>query len=134
MQRWPLFLFFIAVVGCEQACPSEAGGYCDPRGANCPPSYVCAMAEICTRPCEQTSDCWIKVEDGCRFTELPGQRSRDGGVFMESSENGFCPAEVALMECLEGHCQRFECADGGCDRDLYGPSGAKGNRDQGPQE
>jgi len=91
------------------------------------------MAEVCTRGCEQTSDCWVKVEDGCRFTGLPGQRLRDGGVYTEMSDEGFCP-ETRLMECIEGHCQRSECTDGGCDYDLYGPSPFKGNRDQGPNE
>ena len=133
MRHWFPLGVFIVVASCQQqACPSPAGGKCDPRDPNCPPGYVCAMAEICTRTCEQTSDCWIKVEEGCRYTSLPGQRLPDGGVFMETSDDGFCP-ETKLMECLEGHCQHFECADGGCDYDLYGPSPFKGNRSQGPQ-
>lgn len=124
---------FIMVVGCDQACPSPAGGKCDPRKANCPPGYTCALAEICTRACEQTSECWVKVEDGCRPNETPGQRLQDGGVFQETSDDGFCP-ETKLMECIDSRCQFFYCADGGCDRDLYGPSDFKGNRDRGPEQ
>lgn len=117
----------------QQACPSTAGGTCDPRNANCPANYYCAAAEICTRRCEQTSDCWVKVEDGCRYTTLPGQRLPDGGVFVETTEDGFCP-ETKAMLCLDGYCQRDACADGGCDYDVYGPSPFKGNRSQGPNE
>ncbi len=103
------------------------------RNANCPVGYACTLAEVCTRSCEQTSDCWVKVEDGCRGAELPGQRLPDGGTFMETRDDGFCP-ETKVMECLQGYCQRFECVDGGCDYDLYGPSPFKGNRSQGPSE
>jgi hypothetical protein len=132
-RAFPRFIF-IMVASCEQqACPSPAGGICDPRKPNCPTGYACGLVERCTRACEQTSDCWVKVESGCRSTELPGQRLSDGGVFMETSEDGFCP-ETKLMECLDGYCQRFECADGGCDYDVYGPSPFKGNRDQGPTQ
>ena len=129
--RFSLVLF-VLIASCQQACPSAAGAPCDPRNANCPPGYACAMAEVCARACEQTSECWVKVQDGCRSNYFPGQRLPDGGVFTEVSDDGFCP-ETRLMECIEGHCQRFECADGGCDRDLYGPSPFKGNRDRGPE-
>jgi hypothetical protein len=74
----------------------------------------------------------VKVEDGCRSTCTPGQRFSDGGICTEQSADGFCP-ETKLMECLDGYCQRFECTDGGCDYDLYGPSVFKGNRSQGPE-
>ena len=131
VRHWFHIWVFVAVVGCEASCPSPPGGTCDPRGPNCPRGYSCAMAEICTRACEQTSDCWVPVTDGCRSLLFPGQRLADGGIFMETSEDGFCP-ESKLMECLEGHCQRVECLDGGCDYDLYGPSPFKGNRNQGP--
>lgn len=132
MRHWfPLSVFFLSVSCLQQACPSRAGGPCDPRHASCPAAYTCALAEICTRTCQQTSDCWVKVEDGCYYTEWPGQLRADGGVFMEASADGFCP-ETKLMECLEGHCQRFECLDGGCDYDLYGPSTFKGIHDPGP--
>lgn len=131
-RAFPLFVF-IVVASCEQqACPSPAGGHCDPRKPNCPVGYSCGLVEICTRACDQTSDCWVKVEDGCRSNETPGQRLADGGIFMETSDDGFCP-ETKLMDCLGGYCQRLECADGGCDYDLYGPSPFKGNRDQGPE-
>ena len=132
MRHWFPLSLFVLVVSCQQqACPSPSGGPCDPRNASCPAGYVCALAEICTRACEQTSDCWVKVEAGCYYTQFPGERTADGGVFVETSPDGFCP-DTKLMECLEGHCQRFECGDGGCDYDLYGPSEYKGNRDQGP--
>jgi hypothetical protein len=127
----PLFIF-IAIASCQQqACPSMAGGPCDPRNANCPTGYQCALAEICTRTCEQTSDCWVPVGEGCRYTYLPGQRLPDGGVFVESSEDGFC-SETKLLECVSGYCQRQECLSTPCDYDLYGPSENKGNRSQGP--
>jgi len=134
MQRWfPLVVCVFASCFQLQQCPSTAGGPCDPRDANCPKGYVCAIAEICTRTCEQTSDCWVKVADGCRSSMLPLQTLPDGGTYMETTEDGFCP-ETKLMECLDGHCQRFECLDGGCDYDLYGPSPFKGNRSVGPPE
>ncbi|MFO0598753.1 MAG: hypothetical protein U0228_25835 [Myxococcaceae bacterium] len=131
-------LLFLCVMGasCQmQSCPSTPGGKCNPRGANCPKGYVCAMAEICTRACEQTSDCWVKVADGCRYDGyLPGELLPDGGVFTDqATEDGFCP-ESKLMTCQAGYCQRFACEDGGCDYDLYGPSEYKGNRSQGPTE
>lgn len=133
MRRWVTLVGFIVVASCQnQACPSMAGGPCDPRNANCPAGYACARAEICTRACAQASDCWVKVSDGCRYTALPGQRLADGGVFVESTEDGFCP-ETKALTCLDGYCQRAACEDaGGCDYDLYGPSPFKGNRDQGP--
>jgi hypothetical protein len=125
-------LLFIA---CQKlpACPSPAGGSCDPTDPNCPKGYSCAAAaQVCTRACEQDSDCWVKVEDGCRANSLPGERFPDGGVFVESSEDGFC-SETKLMVCLAGYCQRSSCVqDPGCD-DLYGPSPYAGNRSQGPQ-
>lgn len=114
-------------------CPSVAGGPCDPRNANCPAGYTCALAEVCTRPCAETQECWVRVEDGCRYTLLPGQRLPDGGVFTEASEDGYCP-ETKLLVCLDGFCQREACLDGGCDYDVYGPSPFKGNRDQGPAQ
>ena len=128
----PLFVF-IAIASCQQqSCPSYAGGPCDPRNADCPKGYSCALAEICTHPCEQASDCWVKVEDGCRYTKwLPGQRLADGGVFTEQSEDGFC-SETKLLECVAGYCQLQECLSSPCDPDLYGPSEYKGNRSQGP--
>lgn len=136
VQKWFPLGVLIVVASCQQAaCPSPAGGACNPRNADCPAGYTCGLAEFCTRTCEQTSDCWVKVSTGCRYTEFPGQRLADGGTFMENteSEDGFCP-ETKVMECIEGYCQRFSCADGGCDYDLYGPSPNKGNRDQGPAE
>ena len=126
-------MVFILIASCQnQACPSPAGGQCDPRSANCPAGYTCAIAEICTRTCEQAMDCWVKASEGCRSNFLPGQRLSDGGIFVEESEDGFCP-ETRLMECIEGYCQFSSCAEAGCDRDLYGPSPFKGNRDQGPE-
>lgn len=123
------------------SCPSTAGSYCDPRSPNCPTGYECSLAEICTRTCEQDSDCWIKVTAGCRYNELPGQRLPDGGTFVESSDDGYCPDTKALR-CFASpgidalHCQLPQlpfCAEGGaCDYDIYGPSPSKGNRDQGP--
>lgn len=135
MSRWLPVLVLACIASCQQqACPSTAGGACDPRHANCPTGYVCALAEVCTRPCAQHSDCWVKASDGCRATELPGQRLPDGGVYSDSTtEDGFCP-ETKLMECIEGACQSWKCNDGGCDYDVYGPSPFKGNRSQGPQE
>ncbi len=132
MQRaFPLFVF-IAVASCQQqACPSAPGGPCDPRNAKCPVGYHCAMAEVCTRACEQASDCWVKVTDGCYYTYFPGQRLPDGGVFVESTDDGFC-TESKSLECVAGYCQRAECLSSPCDYDLYGPSENKGNRSQGP--
>lgn len=135
--RRPLWLFTLALlaVGCTkiQACPSQAGGACDPRDYNCPTGYVCTIAEVCSRQCEQTSDCWVKVTDGCRSNELPGMALPDGGTYVEDIGDGFC-AETKRMVCLEGHCQKDLCLDGGCDYDVYGPSPFKGNRSQGPSQ
>jgi hypothetical protein len=129
-----LGLTLVFVASCQlQSCPSTAGGACDPRNANCPKGYACAVAEICTHPCEQPSDCWVKVSDGCRSNDLPGQKLPDGGFFTETSEDGFC-TETKVMVCADGYCQREACADGGCDYDVYGPSPFKGNRSQGPTQ
>jgi hypothetical protein len=131
---FPLAVLLVVASCQNQACPSTAGGPCDPRNANCPRGYTCALAEICTRTCEQTPDCWVRVEDGCRYTELPGQRLPDGGVFSDqATADGYCP-ETKIMECVSGYCQRSKCAAEGCDYDIYGPSGFKGNRSQGPEE
>lgn len=133
--RWSPVFVFIAIASCQQvACPSPAGGRCDPRNFNCPPGYTCALAEVCTRTCEQTSDCWVKAENGCRSACLPGERLPDGGLCGEESDEGFCP-ETRLMVCIQGYCQREEwCVDGVCDYDIYGLSEYKGNRSQGPEE
>lgn len=132
-RRW-IIAAVLGAFNCTQvACPSTVGGSCDPHNANCPYSYYCARAEVCTRACEQSSDCWVSVDKGCRSNDLPGQRLPDGGVFVETSDDGYCP-ETRLMECLDGYCQRAECVDGGCDYDVYGPSPFKGNRTQGPQQ
>ena len=73
MKKQALFLFLV-VASCQQAaCPSPAGGVCDPRSANCPHDYYCALAEVCTRTCTQTSDCWVSTNYGCRNNALPGQ-------------------------------------------------------------
>lgn len=137
MRRLVLLSLWLVAAGCPgmQACPSQAGGPCDPRNANCPAGYTCALAaEVCTRDCTETSQCWVPVSAGpCRGNTLPGQRLPDGGVFVEESADGFCP-ETKAMVCLDGACQRDACLDGGCDYDPYGPSPYKGNRDQGPQE
>ncbi|MEW6431551.1 MAG: hypothetical protein AB1730_08570 [Myxococcota bacterium] len=132
--------FGLAVVlllaGCVRmsACPSKAGGSCDPRDPNCPVGYRCALgAEVCTRECVETTDCWVKVEDGCRGDELPLMRLPDGGTSVEMSPDGFCP-ETKVMVCLDGWCQRDVCQDGGCLYDEYGPSPFKGNRGQGPAQ
>lgn len=131
--RLRLVLLFAAFVGCNSACPSVVGGACDPRDANCPAGYYCAMAEVCTRRCDASVDCWIKTSDGCRSNMLPGQRLPDGGVFVEVSDDGYC-TESKAMACVEGYCQREACGDGGCEYDLYGPSPFKGNRGQGPAQ
>lgn len=133
MQRaLPLFAL-LAIASCQQqAClPSKAGGSCEPRNAVCPSGYHCALAEICTRACEQASDCWVPVGNGCYYTYFPGQLQPDGGAYVESTEDGFCP-ETKLLECVAGYCQRQECLSTPCDYDLYGPSDFKGNREQGP--
>lgn len=132
VRHWfPLFVF-ILVASCQQtACPSPPGGKCDPRNFNCPGGYTCSLAEICTRKCESVSECWVKVEEGCRGIEYPGMRLPDGGTFMETSDEGFCP-ESRTLACVQGYCQPGKCADDGCDYDLYGPSEYKGNREQGP--
>jgi hypothetical protein len=128
-----LALAVLLFIACQKlpACPSPVGGSCDPRDFDCPKGYSCGLVEVCTRACSQTSDCWVRVADGCRTNELPGQVLPDGGVFVESSQDGFC-TETLRMVCLEGYCQRAACLDGGCDFDLYGPSPFKGNRSQGP--
>jgi hypothetical protein len=136
--RSRLLLLWLAAFGygCTQiaACPSPAGGPCDPRNFQCPRDYYCAQAEVCTRHCTQAEDCWVKVTDGCLSNILPGMSLPDGGVYVESSANGYCPETVVLV-CLGGYCQRPVCLeDGGCDYDLYGPSPFKGNRSQGPTQ
>ena len=109
VRHWfPLFVF-IMVASCQQvACPSAPGGPCNPRNAACPAQYHCALAEICTRKCEQPSDCWVKVEEGCYYDQRPGQIQADGGAYMEMSDEGFCP-ESRSMQCLQGYCQRGTC-------------------------
>jgi hypothetical protein len=139
MPRWLTSACLVLVASCQnQACPSTPGGSCDPRNANCPSGYACALSEVCTHPCEQASDCWIPVTDGCRYgAYLPGQRLPDGGMYVEMTEDGYCPDKDTLR-CIDGYCQAvafrgLACdADAGCDYDLYGPSEFKGNRDQGP--
>jgi hypothetical protein len=132
-----LFLTLAFFAGCSRSCPSVAGGACDPRDANCPTGYSCAMAEICTKRCELPSDCWLRVESGCRSNYMAGMRLPDGGVYVESTEDGYC-TESKSMICLDGYCQREDCSDGDggnvCDYDVYGPSPFKGNRSQGPAE
>lgn len=125
----------VLVASCQQvACPSVAGKECDPRNYNCPPTYTCSLAEVCTKPCETTEECWVPVTDGCRFDGyLPGQLQPDGGPFMEVTEDGFCPETKAVV-CERGFCQHVRYLDGGRDYDLYGPSDYKGNRSQGPGE
>jgi hypothetical protein len=133
---WYVTLLLVAV-GCVKigACPSQAGGSCDPRDANCPTGYVCAIAEVCTRTCDQSTDCWIKVTDGCRSNDFPGMALPDGGTYIEDIGDGYCSESKSLI-CLEGYCQKDVCAtlDGGCDYDVYGPSPFKGNRSQGPSQ
>lgn len=130
---WVLLFVFAGCVRVS-ACPSKAGGSCDPRDPACPKDYVCALgAEVCTRECTQTSDCWVKVEDGCRGDELPLMTLPDGGTYVEMSADGICP-ESKVMVCLGGWCQREGCLDGGCLYDEYGPSPFKGNRGQGPAQ
>jgi hypothetical protein len=127
-------VFVCVLAGCfnTKACASQAGGHCDPRNFECPKSYNCSLAEVCTKACEQTSDCWVKFADGCISTNLPGMRLPDGGVFMEMmSEDGFCPESKQIV-CLNKFCQQEVCVDGGCNYDIYGPSEFKGNRSQGP--
>lgn len=127
-RRW-LLVPLLALGTCQSNCPSPAGGSCDPRGANCPTGYYCALTEVCTRPCAETSDCWLRGEQGCRPDAFPGQRLPDGGTFQETlTDAGFCP-ETLRLQCLGGYCQLDTCADaGGCEYDLYGPSPFKGNR------
>ncbi len=141
MKRWfPTAALIFAASCLQQNCPSTPGGRCDPRAANCPANYYCAVAEICTHGCVEAADCWVKVGDGCRFDGyVPGQLQPDGGPFMETSDDGICP-ESKLLECVGGYCVRAGCArgtvsaDGGCDYDVYGPSDYKGNRSQGPAQ
>jgi hypothetical protein len=130
------FIFFVlAVGGCQLgACPSSAGGACDPRDFNCPKDYACALgAEICTRTCAVDQDCWVKVSDGCRSNALPLMTLPDGGTYSDNGGDGICP-ETKLMVCLDGYCQREVCVDAGCNYDVYGPSPFKGTRSQGPSQ
>lgn len=132
MRHWFPVVALLVVGACQQqACPSAPGGPCNPDSAKCPKSYHCAKAEICTKPCEEARDCWVRVEDGCYYERLPGQLMADGGPFTETSDEGFCP-DTRSMACVDGYCQRGECADGGCDLDLYRPSEFRGNQTQGP--
>ncbi len=133
--RFRFMLFVFAVGGCQLgACPSSAGGACDPRDFNCPKDYACGLAEVCTRKCANDMECWVRVTDGCRSNALPLMRLPDGGTYTEDTGDGFCP-ETKLMVCLDGYCQRDTCAvDGGCNYDLYGPSPFKGTRSQGPSQ
>jgi hypothetical protein len=73
----------------------------------------------------------VKVEDGCYYERLPFERLPDGGTFVEESDEGYCP-DSRTLACVQGYCRLGECADGGCDPDLYGPSDYAGNRSQGP--
>lgn len=114
------------------ACPSPAGGICDPRKANCPKDYYCAIAEVCTKTCVDAGDCWVRTSDGCRESGLPGQRLPDGGTFTQGSGT-YCPETLSII-CQDGYCQNPDCVDGGCDYDVYGPSPFKGNRSQGPSK
>lgn len=128
----------IALISCatplgQGSCPAPAGGPCEPRKQNCPDGYYCPLAEVCTRACEQTSDCWVKVDKGCRSDGVPFQRLPDGGTFIEEMDEGYCP-ETRRMACIDGFCQRDTCLDGGCSYDVYGPSPFKGNRSVGPPE
>lgn len=135
-RRWPLGLFLFMLGSClpAHACPSQTGGTCDPRDPKCPTDYYCALAEVCTRHCQQTSDCWVSAANGCVSSTLPGQRLPDGGSADEGpTPDGFC-ADSKRMACLDGYCQREGCLDGGCDYDLYGPSPFKGNRSTGPNQ
>ncbi len=127
VSRWfPIFVFIMVASCQQQACPSLAGDTCNPRNPNCPQGYTCAISEICTKKCEQTSDCWIPVSEGCRSNYFPGQRLPDGGTFVEVSDDGFCPQSKEL-ECIVGYCQLpSKCGPDGCDYDLYGPSHYKG--------
>lgn len=135
MRTWLQLLVLVILVSCQQkACPSPAGGSCDPSNADCPRGYSCAVTEVCTRRCEQTSDCWVKVEDGCRGDCAPGQLLSDGGLCSEERpEDGFC-SETKRLGCIAGYCQYLECADGRGDdglcryQDIYGPADYDGNR------
>ena len=135
VRRWfPLAsLLFAASCFDLGACPSLPARVCNPRDANCPRGYTCALSEICTRTCEADRDCWVKVEDGCRYQQLPGETLPDGGAYTEQNDEGFCP-ESRLVSCIGGFCELTTCLDGGCDHDLYGPSPFKGNRSQGPAQ
>ena len=121
------------LTGCIRldACPSPAGGSCDPAANDCPKSYYCAAAEVCTRACVEAKDCWVATADGCRPKYFPLQRLPDGGTFVETSSDGYCP-ETQAMACLGGYCQPDTCGDAGCAYDMYGPSPFKGNRTGGP--
>lgn len=124
----------VLVASCQQvACPSQPGRECDPRNYNCPPTYTCSLAEVCTKPCETTEECWVPITDGCVIKYAPGQLQPDGGPYMEESEDGFCP-ESKRVVCEGGYCQHENFVNGTWDYDLYGPSGNKGNRSQGPGE
>ncbi|MDX2011482.1 MAG: hypothetical protein SFW67_14885 [Myxococcaceae bacterium] len=133
---WTVIVFISCATPLGQgSCPAPAGGPCEPRKQNCPDGYYCPLAEVCTRTCEQTSDCWVPVEKGCRSDGVPFMRLPDGGTFTETQDDGFCP-ETRRMVCLGGFCQKDTCPleDGGCDYDVYGPSPFKGNRSVGPAE
>ncbi|PZR06592.1 MAG: hypothetical protein DI536_29995 [Archangium gephyra] len=127
-RRAYLFLLFF-VASCQLKCPSSAGGNCDPRNFDCPGDYYCAQIEICTKQCEQTSDCWIPSNNGCRYGEgpVPGTKLSDGGVFQDVDDEGYCTDSRAL-ECIGGYC----IPPGFPTDDMYGPSPNKGNRSQGP--
>ncbi len=133
-RRWTLWLWLLIAGGCLRAesCPSPAGGSCDPRLPNCPATYHCALAEVCTKACEATSDCWVPTSAGCVPGTLPGQRLPDGGLAQEEEVvDDICP-ESRHMACVAGYCQKEGCADGGCDYDVYGPSPFKGSYRGGP--
>lgn len=141
MRRSASFWWFVVIfLDCttpagQGSCPAPAGGPCEPRKQNCPEGYYCPLTEVCTRTCEQSMDCWVKVAAGCRSNAVPYMRLPDGGVFMETMDDGYCP-ETKRLVCVGGYCQNDTCAfdDGGCDYDLYGPSPFKGNRSVGPAE
>jgi hypothetical protein len=99
-RRWLLAaVVTLAVVGCEV----RAGDHCS-SSTQCPGSYHCALARVCTRPCGSSADC-----------HLPCSTSGECGLFDSCDDDGVC-AHSREVICSEGYCRSSETVF-----DPYGP-------------
>jgi hypothetical protein len=89
---WALFSVFV-LANCFSsggACPSTAGGDCDPleEESQCPGDYYCARSGICTKTCSSTEECKVTCE------QCKGAMCTDAGLCGGSGsivcEGGYC--------------------------------------------